>query len=131
MSDHKHLYVEKRGDAVIVQFLDSKIVAELAISTLGDELYAVAKRPDCQMLVLNFSAVEFLSSAMLGKLVALNRMMADKGGVLRLCEICPNIEIIFRHTNLDRILDIRDTEADAEAAGGCPHAKATATTGTM
>jgi anti-sigma B factor antagonist len=80
---------------------------------LGQELYAVVARPDCLKLVLNFSGVDFLSSAMLGKAVTVMKMMAEKNGVLRLCEMCPNVRLVFKHTCLDRILDIRETEADA------------------
>jgi anti-anti-sigma regulatory factor len=50
---------------------------------------------------------------MFGKLLSVKKTMAEKGGLLRLCEICPNIRLIFRHTHLDQILDIRDTETEA------------------
>jgi anti-sigma B factor antagonist len=80
---------------------------------LGEELYAVVGRPDCRKLVLDFSNVDFLSSAMLGKLVIINRKMKEKGGALRLCSVCPNIRLIFKYTVLDTIFDIRDTQPDA------------------
>ena len=80
---------------------------------MGEELYAVADRPDCLKLVLNFFDVAFLSSAMLGKLVTVNKKMAEKNGVLRLCEMSPNVRQVFKLTCLDQILDIRETEAGA------------------
>ena len=57
--------------------------------------------------------MEFLSSAMLGKLVSMNRKMEDKGGTLRLCGVCPNIRLIFKFIVLDTSFDIRDTQSDA------------------
>jgi anti-sigma B factor antagonist len=113
MTKHEHVRVERLADTLVVHFHDSKISAELAISTLGAELYAVVDRPDCQKLVLDFSDVEFLSSAMLGKLISVNRKMKEKGGALRLCAVCPNIRLILRYTFLDTVLDIRDTQPDA------------------
>ena len=110
---NKQLRVERNADALVVHFLDQRIHADAAITSLGKELYAVVDRPDCLKLVLNFSDVEFLSSAMLGKLVTMQRKIVEKNGVLRLCEMCPNIRLIFKLTCLDRILDIRETEADA------------------
>jgi anti-sigma B factor antagonist len=110
---NKHLRVERNADALVVHFLDQRIHADDAITGLGMEVYAVADRPDCRKLVLNFSDVEFLSSAMLGKLVIVKRKVSEKSGVLRLCEMCPNIRLIFKLTCLDQILDIRETEADA------------------
>jgi anti-sigma B factor antagonist len=110
---NKHFRVDRHADVLAAHFLDKSIHADLAISSLGDELYAIVGRPDCLKLVLNFSNVEFLSSAMLGKLLSAKKMMAEKGSVLRLCEICTNIRMIFTVTHLDHILDIRDTEAGA------------------
>ncbi len=110
---NKHLRIERNADALVVHFLDQTIHADAAITSLGKELYAVVDRPDCLKLVLNFSEVEFLFSAMLGKLVTMQRKIVEKDGVLRLCGMCPNIRLIFKLTCLDRILDIRETEADA------------------
>jgi anti-sigma B factor antagonist len=115
MIKHHHLRVERRDGLMLVTFLDSKIHAELAITTLGDELQAIAARPDCVKLVLNFAEVEFLTSAMLGKLISANRVMHEKGGTMVLCEICENLRTIFRLTRLETIFDIRPTEADALA----------------
>jgi anti-anti-sigma factor len=109
----KHTQVERLDDAMVVYFHDSTITGELAISGLGDELYAIVGRPDCQKLVLDFSNVEFLSSVMLGKLIRINQKMKEKGGILRLCGVCPNIRLIFKYTHLDTIFDIRDTQSDA------------------
>jgi anti-sigma B factor antagonist len=109
----KHLRVERNADALVVHFLDKRIHADLAIAGLGEELYAVAARPDCLKLVLNFSDVDFLSSAMFGKVVTVKKMMTEKDGVLRLCAMCPNLRLIFALTCLDHILDIRETQADA------------------
>ena len=113
MSDYDHLRVEKREDTLIVHFLDRKIHAELVISTLGEELNAVAARPDCQKLILNFGGVEFFSSAVFGKLIMLNKFMGEKGGVLRLCEICDSLRILFKLTKLERILNVHDTLDEA------------------
>ena len=63
MIGYEHFRVERHEDTMVVQFLDRRVVAELAITDVGEELYAVASRPDCRKLVLNFCAVEFLSSA--------------------------------------------------------------------
>ena len=110
---NKHFRVERNADALVVHFLDQKIHAEVAIASLGKELYAVVDRPDCLKLVLNFSEVEFLSSVMLGKIIAVKKKIAEKHGVLMLCAMSDNIRLIFKLTCLDHILDIRETQADA------------------
>ncbi len=109
----KHLRIERNADALVVHFVEKRIHAEVVIAGMGTELDAVTVRPDCLKLVLNFSDVTFLSSAMLGKLVSVKKKIAEKNGVLRLCEMCPNVRLILKLTCLDQILDIRETEADA------------------
>jgi anti-sigma B factor antagonist len=111
----KHLRVDRNADTLVIQFLDQRISADAAIASLGKELYAVVDRPDCVRLVLNLSDVEFLSSAMLGKLVAVKKKIAEKNGVFRLCAMSENIRLMFKLTCLDHILDIRETEAEALA----------------
>jgi len=109
----EHLRVDRHGDFLVVHFLDKDIHTEFAVGSVGDELYGIIARPDCSKLVLNFSGVEFLCSAMLGKLISAKRMMAQKGGLLRLCEVCPDIRLMFRYTRLDHIFDIPQTETEA------------------
>jgi anti-anti-sigma factor len=111
----RHLCAEKRADVFVVHFLDKNIYADLVTAGLGDELHAIVRCPDCSRLVLNFSNVVLLSSAMLGKLVSAEKMMAEKGGTLRLCEIGPELRMIFTFTRLDHVFDIRETESDALA----------------
>ena len=67
-------------------------------------------------LVLNFSSVDFLSSAALGKLITLDKKMKAKSGKLKLCNIRPEIYEVFAITRLNRLFDIKDEEADALAA---------------
>jgi anti-anti-sigma factor len=107
--------VAQRDGATIVGFLESKIHEEMAIASLGGELQAVTAEPDCRKLILNFSGVEIITSAMLGKLISTNRRMDEKGGTMIMCEMGDNLRTVFRITKLDNILKICETEADALA----------------
>ena len=78
-------------------------------------MQAVAAQPGCRKLVLNFSGVELITSATLGKLVSTNRRMDEKGGTMIMCEMGDNVRTVFRITKLDNILKICETEADALA----------------
>ena len=67
-------------------------------------------------LLLNFSSVEFLSSAALGKLITLDKKVKANGGRLKLSNIRPEIYEVFAITKLNKLFDIKDDEADALAA---------------
>lgn len=110
-----HLQVAIHGDIWVVRFLDPQLVGSLP-DEVGAELYAVAAQEGCLKMLLNFSAVEFLASDMLGKVVVLNKKMKQKGGKLVLCRLCPYLRQILTTTKLDMILSVTDTEAEGLAA---------------
>jgi anti-sigma B factor antagonist len=66
-------------------------------------------------MILDFSGVELVSSAMLGKLILLQRRVDAEGGRLRLCELSLGVRAVFKSTNLDRLFKIdRDLAAAME-----------------
>ena len=83
---------------------------------LGQELFQLVEVENYRKMVLNFSAVDFLSSAALGKLITLDKKMKAKSGTLKLCNIRAEIYEVFAITRLNRLFDIKDEEADALAA---------------
>jgi anti-anti-sigma factor len=115
-SIYHHLAVWKHEDKVVVRFGDHRILDELTVKKIGDELLDVAAGAKCHHLIVNFTSVSGLSTLMLGKLLVLRKIMAAKGGRLILCEIAPEIECVFVETKLNQILEIMDTEEQALAA---------------
>ena len=97
-----------------------RVLDELTVDKISDELLEVADRPDCHRLLLDFSGVAQLSSAMLAKLLILRRKMAAKREKLRLCGIEAQLRSVFAITKLDRIFDILDTEVGAIQAVASP-----------
>ncbi len=64
-------------------------------------------------MVINFSKIKFLSSAVLGKLISLNKKIASKKGRLAFCNINPDIMQVFKITRLDKLIPICDDEDEA------------------
>ena len=108
-----HLDVGKNGDLIVVRLGKHGVLDELTVNEISDELLGVADRPDCHRLLLDFSGVAYLSSAMLAKLVRLHRKMVPEGEKLRLCGMNSHLRSVFTTTRLDRLFDITDNAADA------------------
>jgi anti-sigma B factor antagonist len=123
---YHQLAVWKHGNVMAVRFGEHRILDELAVRNIGDELYAVAERADCPNVVLNFVGVVGVSSLMIGRLLLLQRRIISRGGKLKLCEIGPDLQEVVSSTKLDQIFDIWDTEQDALAAFGKTPTPATA-----
>jgi anti-sigma B factor antagonist len=108
--------VEQIGVVTVARFIDSRIVDELAIREIDEQLEELASERDYCPLVLNFENVEFLSSSLLNSLIRMNAMIEASLGKLILCNLRPNIRKVFDITRLSTRFDIRENEAKALAA---------------
>ncbi len=109
MSDaprRQRIAVEDIGDIAVVQFVDKKILDEQNIAMIGDDLFRLVDELGRRKLLLNFSNVEFMSSAALGKLIRLHQRMTQVGGKLVMCGIAKDIMTVFVLTKLDKMLKI-------------------------
>ena len=111
MAENGRLEVSEVGGVTVVRFVDRKILDEANIQELGKELFALVEEENRKSLLLNFSNVEFLSSAALGKLITLDKKVKAHSGKLKLCNIRPEIYEVFAITKLNKLFDIRDDEA--------------------
>jgi anti-sigma B factor antagonist len=88
----------------------------MEIEDLGRQLYQVLEFKNGPKLVIDFSLVEFLSSATIGKLISLNRKVKHGKSALRLCGLRQEVRDIFHLCNLERVFDIREDQAAAIAS---------------
>jgi len=112
----RRLDVEDHGDIAVVTFIDNKIIDEQNINAIGEDLVRLVDELGRRKILLNFSKVEFLSSAALGKLIALNRKLQGVKGSLVLCGISKEISEVFKITRLDKLFKIKNTEQEALAS---------------
>jgi anti-sigma B factor antagonist len=116
MATQQRIVVSKVGDVTVVKFVDKKILDEANIQALGQELFALVEIDNRRSIVLNFTDVEFLSSAALGKLITLDRKVKAAKGRLKMSNIRPEILEVFQITKLNKVFDIRKDEAEAISA---------------
>jgi len=116
MAVHRRVQLSQVGDVSVVRFVDRKILDEANIQELGQELFQLVEDENHKSLLLNFSSVEFLSSAALGKLITLEKRVKAHGGKLKLSNIRPEIYEVFAITKLNKLFYIKDDEADALAS---------------
>ena len=114
---HRRLQIEEVGDVAIVRFLDRRILDDDNIKQLGQQLFRMVDEDHCYNILLNFSNVDFLSSAALGKLITLEKKIRSHGGKLLLSNLRSEIyDTVFALTLLNRVFDIKEDEAQALAA---------------
>ena len=112
MASHQRLEVSDNEDVSVVRFIDRRILDAANIEELGDELFALVETDDRKQLLLNFTGVEFLSSAALNKLIILDKKVKSNGGKLVLSELRQEIKEVFAITRLDQLFTIKDSESE-------------------
>ena len=113
---YRQIQVTTVDGITIVTFVQAKILSEKDVQVLGDELWALVDRDGCRLLVLDWAKIEFCSSAVIGKMVRLDKRVKDKKGELRLCCLKPEIREVFQITRLDQVFEIKDTRDEALAS---------------
>ena len=106
----------QNGEILIVGFTDSKILDSQRIEQIGKELQEAVPQAIQKKLLLNFRGVSFMSSAMITKLVMLNKVCKAQGVALKFCEVSPNVGEVFKITKLNKIFDIQSDEEKAVAS---------------
>ncbi len=107
------LSVTKDDDVTIVVLTDRKILDEVNIMQIGEQLSALAVGAGKPRMVLDFGNVAHMSSSALGVLITLNKRVRERKGELRLCNIQPAIYEIFVITRLNEIFQICPTRQEA------------------
>ncbi|MCH7724856.1 MAG: STAS domain-containing protein [Planctomycetes bacterium] len=104
---------EEKGDVLVVYFNDAKILDEAKIQQIGTELMQKVTDAASQKLLLNFLGVSFMSSAMIGKVILLNKKCKAAEVKLKICDISDNVMEVFKLMRLNKILDIQKNEEKA------------------
>lgn len=107
------LMVQKTGDVHIVEFLESSLLDQGNIEQIHAELRSLVEAAAVPKFVISFENVGFISSAVLGVLMSLNKKIQAAHGELRLANISPRILEVFKITRLDKIVKIYKTTDDA------------------
>ncbi|MBI5156068.1 hypothetical protein HZA45_02205 [Candidatus Peregrinibacteria bacterium] len=103
--------IDEVGDVTRVRLLPKKLLAEDLVDRVGGDLIALAGKK--QKIAVDCSAVEWMSSRMLGHWLDANK---KKGCRVVFYGICDAIFEVFVISKLDKQLTCRKTEGEALAA---------------
>ena len=109
------LLTRAQGDVMVVHFLDTRILDVVNINQIAEELSDIVEKKNYTRLLLNLTNVEYLSSAVLAKLIGLHKRLKELRGELRVCSVRDSIMEVFRITKLDKVFDIQSTEEEGLA----------------
>jgi len=114
--DRPKLMTQTLGDITVAEFLEVRILDDQTIQEVEEELMELGGDAYQLRLVLSFSNVEYMSSAVLGKLVKLRKRVREGNGDVKLCGISDEIMEVFEITQLDQVFDIHEDQGEAVQA---------------
>ncbi len=108
----RRLELEVIGDVTVVNFTDKRILDDENIRIIGEQLFSLVEDQGHRKILLNFTNVEYLSSAANGKFITLNNMLGrpDMKGKLVMCGIIPTVYEVFEITRLNKLFNIQKDE---------------------
>ncbi len=109
----EHLNVQAYDNIVLASITKERLLNPSVIAALGDDHLRLVDRYPRMSLVLDLSAVNYLSSAFIGKLIALFKSVAANKGRMTIAGAKPPLMPLFQVTRLDKIINF---EAEAEKA---------------
>lgn len=110
------LMTQKNGEVVVAYITEARLLDDSLMQRIGKDLLDLIDRVEHGKLLLNFQDVRFMASAMLGKIIKLNKSCKEAEVKLKLCNICPDIMQVFTLMKLHKVLEIHDDESRALAA---------------
>ena len=109
------LIVEPIGDVAVVRFTQRSLLGADLIEKVAAELLRAVEEQGYRKVLLNFSNVESMTTAMVGKILHLKQTAEKHDGRLVLCKINPFLFEIFQVLHLTSSFTICDEEQTALA----------------
>ncbi len=97
-----------QGDIAVVTILESRILDESNVQELGKSLMELVTKQYMIKMVIDMGEVKYLSSAVLRQFIALYKAIIAEKGDLKLCRVNPEVREVFKITQLDKMIEIKD-----------------------
>lgn len=108
MAKKARIMMTTEGDVAVVSILETRILDESNIKGLMEEIDAVVDKKYLLKMVIDFKGVTHLSSAVIGKLMALYKRMLKDKREFRIAGLNPVIRQVFKVTKVDKMIEIHD-----------------------
>jgi hypothetical protein len=109
--------VDRRGDVFCVHLKHPKM-HEVQLHQLGEELNQLVTENGCKLMALSLGNDQFdcLYSSFIGKLMTVRRMLLEKGGHVKLCDVGPASLSVLQTCKLTDLFDIHpDVDSTVQA----------------
>ena len=116
MDAEQIIQISTDGNVTIVSFGSETITGLSGLEQINERLRSLIADDQPAKIVVDFDGVKFFSSQVLGLLVDVWRRLSDYGGIMLISGINPQLNRVFKITNLDKIFEFYPDRASAVKA---------------
>ena len=116
MDAEQIIQISTDGNVTIVSFGMETITGLSGLEQINERLRSLIADNQPAKIVVDFDGVKFFSSQVLGLLVDVWRRLSDYGGIMLISGINPQLNRVFKITNLDKIFEFYPDRASAVKA---------------
>lgn len=116
MDAEQIIQISTDGNVTIVSFVMETITGLSGLEQINERLRSLIADNQPAKIVVDFDGVKFFSSQVLGLLVDVWRRLSDYGGIMLISGINPQLNRVFKITNLDKIFEFYPDRASAVKA---------------
>ncbi len=110
------LLIQNITGVTVVDFSDSAMLDGPTIEDISRQLYELVDQQAQRKILLDFSRVKFLSSSMLGVLVALRNKAQLIKGRLVIAGLRPELRKVFKISQMEKLFEFHDDQGSAMAS---------------
>jgi anti-sigma B factor antagonist len=116
MNSPRHILAARVGDVTCVSLVKHRMTEEELVQ-MADEVLGLIGG-GCRKMVFSLGpgALECLYSVFLSKLVTFQRVIREHGGVMKLCDVTPEVHEVFQACRLDDLFEFAPDQPTALAA---------------
>jgi len=111
--NESNLAIQRSDDATVARLLKRRISGDEMDVAIWNDLGGLITAGEKSPIVLDFSQVQYVSSAALGGLLTFAKKCKGARYELRLSGLCPSIQEVMELMQLDRVLKIYPSVAAA------------------
>ena len=117
MTSFKHFDAKRRRDVLEIRLVNPAFYDVDSYAELSEELIDFVEQERPRTLLVDFSRVEYCSTAVMNALLIAQKRLQSEGGLMKLYGMNDSVREAFRQLDLDSTaFDICDIEAAAMAA---------------
>ncbi len=99
-----HLIIQNYDRIVLVSVVKDRLLDPPVITAISTELMDLLERHAKPSIVIDMANVAYLSSAMVGKIIALYKGVTAAKGRMAIAGVKPDLMALFKITQIDRLI---------------------------